>query len=203
MPDRRHGTFFIDRVTLSRHGADMTEQGLAAVFLAQRPMLVRLIAARLGNRDEAEEVVQELWLKLARLATGPIADPVAYLFRMAANLATDRRVAATRRTVRDDAWRALQPGDDDPPDDERRLQARDELRRVAATLDAMPERMRRAVLMFRVEGQSQQAIAVALGISVSGVEKLLQRAYRTLLESRSEDLARPHRLAGEGHERDE
>ncbi|MDB5700410.1 MAG: sigma-70 family polymerase sigma factor [Sphingomonadales bacterium] len=141
-------------------------------------MLLRLLAARLGTREDAEDAVQELWLKLADLSVDPVAHPAAYLYRMAANLASDRRAAAMSGIARDRAWLEVQPDAAELPDAERALIGRDRLRRVTATLDAMPDRMRIAFRMFRIEGQSQKKIAEALGISVSGVEKLLQRAYR-------------------------
>lgn len=179
----------------------MSEQGLSAVYMAQRPVLLRLLTARLGNADEAEEVVQELWLRLQRSKPGPIADPAAYLFRMASNLATDRRLSHARREKRDDAWKGMEPGDADYPDSERQLAARQELAQVEAVLAEMPERMRRALLMFRVEEQPQRVIADTLGITVSGVEKLLRRGYRHLVERMAgdgADSAAPYRLGNEG-----
>jgi RNA polymerase sigma-70 factor (ECF subfamily) len=160
----------------------VSEAGLIALFLAQRPALLRLLTARLGSPDEAEDVLQDMWFRLERVPTGPIAEPAAYLFRMAANLATDRRLSNTRREKRDDSWMSHMPGDDDYPDAERQMIASDELRRVEAALDEMPERMRRALLLFRVEERPQKDIAEDLGITVSGVEKLLRRGYRQLTE---------------------
>ena len=154
--------------------------GLRAVFLAQRPMLLRLLLARLGSREDAEDALQDLWLRLDQLAATPIAQPAAFLYRVASNLATDRRIAGSRRDARDGAWLSVQPDAADMPDAERTLVARDALRVVEQAIDAMPERMSRALRLFRVEGRSQRAIADELGISVSGVEKLLQRAYRIL-----------------------
>ena len=154
--------------------------GLRAVFLAQRAMLLRLFVARLGSREEADDALHDLWLRLDQLGTTPIAQPAAFLYRVASNLATDRRIAGARRDARDGAWLASQPAADDMPDAERALVARDALRVVEQAIDAMPERMGRALRLFRIEGRSQRAIADELGISVSGVEKLLQRAYRIL-----------------------
>ncbi|MFT3965099.1 MAG: RNA polymerase sigma factor [Sphingobium sp.] len=179
----------------------MSEGGLTALFLAQRPALLRLLSARLGGPDEAEDVLQDMWFRLERVPSGPIADPAAYLFRMATNLASDRRLSAARRERRDDAWKDAMPGDNDYPDSERRLMAADELRRVEAVLDEMPERMRRALIMFRVEEQPQRTIAQALGITVSGVEKLLRRGYRQLVERMSDESADcppPRRHGDEG-----
>ena len=179
----------------------MTGSGLIACFLAQRPALIRLLTARLGNADEAEDVVQEMWFKLDRAASGPIADPGAYLFRMAANLATDRCLSAARRERREDAWMETLPRGEDYADAEQQLLASDELRRVEAILDEMPDRMRRALILFRVEEQSQRSIAEAFGITVSGVEKLLRRGYRKLVDRMSEQSAErepPRRLGDEG-----
>mgnify|MGYP003865555027 CR=1 FL=1 len=74
----------------------MTEAGLKAVFLAERPMLLRLLAARLGNPADAEDALQDIWLKLDQHGVPPVAQPAAYLYRMATNLAADRRIAAAR-----------------------------------------------------------------------------------------------------------
>lgn len=154
--------------------------GLRAVFLAQRAMLLRLLVARLGSRDDAEDALQDMWLRLDQLADQPIAQPAAFLYRMASNLATDRRIAGARRQARDGAWLEIQPGAIDLPDLERTLVARDALRIVEQAIATMPERMAHALRLYRIEGRSQRAIADELGISVSGVEKLLQRAYRVI-----------------------
>jgi len=177
----------------------LADDGLRGIFLEQRPMLLRLLAARLHSRDDAEDALQDMWLRLDQIAGQPIAQPVAFLYRIANNLATDRRIAGGRRSVRDGAWLDHQPRADELPDAERILVARDALARVQATIDAMPERMATALRLYRIEGRPQRAIAEQLGISVSGVEKLLQRAYRAIhqrleqSEDVGEDLAAGHR----------
>lgn len=177
--------------------------GLRAIFLEQRPMLLRLLTARLGGRDEAEDALQDMWLRLDQLADRPIAQPAAFLYRVANNLATDRRIAGARRGARDAAWLDAQPLAEDLPDAERVLVARDQLRLVQGAIDDMPERMSTALRLFRVEGRPQRAIAEELEISVSGVEKLLQRAYRIIasrLDESGEDLPAMRRL-GDGRGR--
>lgn len=178
----------------------MTESGLKAVFLKERPMLMRLLVARLGGREEAEDALQDMWLKLDQLTAKPIAQPAAYLYRMASNLASDRRLSAARSNARDTAWRDAQPAAEELPGIERALIARERLTRIDATLAAMPERMRLAFRMFRIDEISQKEISERLGITVSGVEKLLKRAYRQIYDeapSAGEGGQDRHRLAKE------
>ena len=181
----------------------MSEGGLKAAFLAEQPMLLRLLVARLGNRADAEDALQDIWLKLDHSVevTPAVAQPAAYLYRMAANLAADRRIAATRSGARDTAWLDVQPDAQEQPTAERALLGRERLAALEAALAAMPERMSAALRMYRVEELPQKQIAERLGMTLSGVEKLLRRAvkeihvYRTMDEAETGD---PHRLPSEG-----
>nr|WP_040598449.1 RNA polymerase sigma factor [Sphingomonas elodea] len=160
-------------------------------------MLLRLLVARLGSRDDAEDALQDMWLRIDQLAEQPIAQPAAFLYRVAANLATDRRIATGRRGARDAGWVEIQPRAEDLPDAERTMAARSEWQAVETAIAEMPERMATALRMFRLEERPQRAIAEHLGISVSGVEKLLQRAYRKIqdrLDSEGGDSTGPRRL---------
>ncbi len=116
----------------------MSAAGLKAVFLAERPMLLRLLVARLRDREAAEDVLQDVWLKLEALPSGPVADPAAYLFRMANNLAFDRRRSDTRRQTRDGAWLDMRGDTDDTPNAEQVLLARDKLRRMQTAIASAP-----------------------------------------------------------------
>ena len=168
----RHGCRPSPRFTRVTQGG-----GLAAAYLEQRPALLRLLSARLGSASEAEDALQDLWLKIDAGNTGPVEHPAAYLFRMANNLATDRRVSAARRAALETAWDDVQPQAREYPDSERWLLSRDALAHAEARIAAMPERMQAAYRLFRIEQVPQREIAVRLGVSVSAVEKLLHRAY--------------------------
>ena len=149
-----------------------------------RPLLRRLLAARLGSPDEAEDALQDLWLRVAGLDADQIEQPIPFLCRMATNLATDRRIAAARRGARDGAWEEVQPQSCEYADPERIASGRSELAQAHALIARMPERMREAFTLFRFEEQPQRAIAERMGITVSAVEKLLRRAYHFLQENR-------------------
>jgi len=176
--------------------------GLKAVFLAQRPMLLRMLTARLQSAEDAEDVLQDLWLKLDQMADRTINAPAPLLFRAAANLATDRRIAASRRAARDVAWAEHQPGPDEVPGMERDLLAREALEQANHVIDRMPPRMATALRLYRIDGMGQRDIANELGVSVSAVEKLLRKAYRQIMTfAKNQASAEPlpwRRLGSEG-----
>jgi len=167
--------------------ADRMEQaGLQQVFSSARAELLRFLQARGLSREDAEDLLQDLYVKIETSTLPPVSEPKAYLYSMANNLAHDRRRSEQSRKRRDGAWLSEQNGS--PGDMERSwdpdavLQARDHLRRVEAALDGLPERTSSVFRRYRIEGESQKAIAASLGISLSAVEKHLQRAYRTVLD---------------------
>lgn len=71
-----------------------------AAFTAHRSRLVGVAYRLLGSVGDAEDVVQEAWLRWARVDTATVADPLAFLVRTVSRLALDRmrRVAARRET---------------------------------------------------------------------------------------------------------
>ncbi len=151
--------------------------GLEAVYLERRDALVRFVRAR-GAGEHAEDVVQELWLKLSTAPSTPIADPVGYLYRAANNLMISRHRSAERTGRRDLDW--VETGSSEDRSGEEALEARQEIERAEARLRELGERVLHAFVLFRVEGLPQRDIAERLGVSLSAVEKDLQRAYRAI-----------------------
>ena len=177
----------IDRDPKSAHG------GLKAALLDCRPALLRFLAARRVSPDEAEDIIQDMFVKLETLAAGPVAEPRAYLYRMAENLLHDRRRSAGWRTSREEAWVAAQlgatPEADARPSAERDLIAREELRFVFDALGALPDRTVQIFRRYRLDGLRQREIAEDMGISVSSVEKHLRRAYEVVSEAQARLIA--------------
>jgi RNA polymerase sigma-70 factor (ECF subfamily) len=166
----------------------MSGDGLAAMAIRNRPVLLRFLAAR-GAGEEADDLFQDLWMKAQNVSSGPIAEPLAYLYRMADNLMLDRRRAARRRIRRDDQWNAVAGSDaggaSDQPSAERILLSRERLRAVDAKLASLGERTAAIFRRYRIDGVRQQDIAPEFGISLSSVEKHLQKAYNALADMRS------------------
>lgn len=161
--------------------------GLEAVFIAERTALLRFLSAR-GAGDDAEDLLQELWVRLQGRAGGPIADPRSYLFRSANNLMLDRARSERQRRGRDREW-ARPEGEHEPegagaPTSEEVLISREALGEAERELDALGERTARIFLRYRLQGHAQRLIAETEGISLSAVEKHLQKAYRAMIDLR-------------------
>src|SRR5262245_35947401 len=127
----------------------MQHQGLQLVFEESREQLLRYLRAH-GAGDAAEDLLQELWLKLAATPAGPIASPRSYLFRAATNLMIDRRRSEAQALRRDHEWSSLAdrlPGAAaNDPGPERKLAAQQRLALVEAELARLPSR---AISIFR------------------------------------------------------
>jgi RNA polymerase sigma factor (sigma-70 family) len=157
------------------------------VYTARRTDLARFLIARLGNREDAEDVLQELYLKVSRATADDVIDPAAYLYRMAMNLARDFRRGAARGRARDAGWAEAShtmvgtDAKDDMPSPESALAAKQRLAQVRLVLDGLSPQTRRIFVLHKIEGRSHQEIATALGISKSSVEKHMHAALQRLI----------------------
>ena len=161
--------------------------GMIATFEECRPQLRRLLAARTGDSALAEDLLQDLWIRLQEFDTGPVANPIAYLNRMASNLATDHARSQIQRRKREEAWvegtTDLVGGfaKDAAPSAEQVLLSRQELKRAADVISRMPPRAAQIFRLHRIEGQSHGDIAQYLGITRSAVEKNMAVATKYLM----------------------
>ncbi|MEI4509241.1 RNA polymerase sigma factor [Sphingopyxis sp. CCNWLW253] len=159
--------------------------GLEAVYLAHRDRLLRFLRAR-GAGARAEDLVQELWVRIASKPTGPIMDPLSYLFRAANNLMLNDYRADARNMARDEAWgEAHLVGVASAAEVD--LAAKEEVARARTRLAACGTRVQEIFFLFRVDGLSQRVIAERYHISLSAVEKDIQRAYRAIAALKDED----------------
>ncbi len=185
---RPHSTGAPDRHT-RRHLLNELESVLDGPFVQHRAALHRYLRAR-GAGEDAEDLLQDLWLKINAAADDDrVIEPLPYLYRMAHNLMIDRRRSAARRVARDQQYYDVIDvggnGADNKPNSERTLVARDDLRQIDGVLAALGARTDHIFRRHRVEGVAQREIADELGITLSGVEKHLQKAYRAVLSARN------------------
>jgi RNA polymerase sigma-70 factor (ECF subfamily) len=146
-----------------------------ALFRTHHAEIVRYLAVRLGSRDEAMDVASEVFVEAWRRVPGlrfrgrPV---LAWLYRVAANMAADRMTARRREA------RAAAPGGTPTGGDEAAaVVERDALRRALATL---PPDHALAVHLRLVEGYSFADVARVMGRSVGACQMLVLRAGRDL-----------------------
>jgi RNA polymerase sigma-70 factor (ECF subfamily) len=165
----------------------MEPDGLEAVFLASRAQLLGFLRAH-GAGEAAEDLLHELWLRVRDAQTGPIAQPLSYLYRAANNVMLDRYRSERQATARDRNWVEATGGDlsekSDAPDSERVLIGRETLERARATLAALGTRAEHIFRRHRLDGVPQRDIAGELGVSLSTVESDLRKAARALIDLR-------------------
>jgi RNA polymerase sigma-70 factor (ECF subfamily) len=153
---------------------------LAELNARYRQPLIAYFRRRVRGPDEAEDLAQEVFLRLVRrLDVEPIDNPEAFLFRTAVNLLRDRaRRGKTLASHREElswqagAFEALSP--------DRVLEGRQSLAGVTRALAQLDERSRDAFILHRLEGMRHADIAALYGVSVSSVEKYIIKALAHL-----------------------
>jgi len=159
---------------------------LRALFVDRYGEFKHRLARRLGSADLAAETLQETWLRLERPGNpGVVERPDAYLFRIALNVAADRRDADNRRLALSEI-EMLRHLDEDELDPERIAESRSEITALARALDELPPRCRAIFIAARLDETPHKVIAARYRISTRMVERELKRA----LEHCGERLAR-------------
>ena len=159
---------------------DRTEaaQGIEGVLLANRDRIIRFLTVR-GAGDAAEDLFQDLWMRLTDRPTGPIAEPLPYIMRAANNLMLDRYRSVRQRELRDKAWG--ETAATHSPSTDASLIAREQLTLVEKAITATGDRPARIFHRFRVDGLNQRDIAIEMGVSLSTVEADLRKVYAALV----------------------
>lgn len=173
----------------AKHPAEVRLTRLVDIYLEKRELLVRFFTARLGSSAAAEDLVQDIYVKLCAIdADALVQNEGAFLYRIGSNLMLDRLRQQRRAAVRDSDWRdantTLVEGQEvaEEPSAEEAVAARQRLLQLLAAIDALPEQQRQAFRLHRLEGRSQAETAAILGVSVSSVEKYIRAALRQLAE---------------------
>lgn len=154
----------------------MSHTQLSDVFFEHEEGLFRFLARRLKCVFTARDLTQELFLKISSQDTTPhIQNQKAYLFRMAANLATDYvRIEHNRAEILAEAHGILW-GATERRHAERVLIARQELARLEQALNELPPLSRNIFHLNRFGHKTQQDIAKEFGISISTVEAHMRK----------------------------
>lgn len=145
-----------------------------------------MLRARLGNEQDAEDLVQELYLRLQRSTEPEVREPAAYLYKMALNLARDHQRERLRSKARDRQWvDATQTeiaGEAVVGEAAADIAygAKQRLERVVAALEELSPQCRRVFTLHKFEGLAHAEISARLGIARSTVEKHMTTALKHL-----------------------
>jgi len=164
------------------------------LVLRYQARLVRVLEHLVGGRHLAEDLAQEVFLRVFRARKQYVvtAKFATWLFTIASRVASNALRDRSRR--REVAWGAGDNGPREAPPIERLVQAstgsmparqldKAEVRQVVRlALESLNERQRLAVLLNKFEGMSYADIAATLDLSPPAVKSLLSRARDNLRE---------------------
>lgn len=148
------------------------------LFLAQKDALWRYFARRVRRRSDAEELAQEVYLRLLRVADADaLRNPEAYLYAIAANLlkehALQQSIGRNCVSLEDAGFPEMLSEVVSYPDIVDKARRTERLREV---LRQLPVKCQAAVVMRHWHGLSYEEIAQKLDISVNMVKKYLVHA---------------------------
>ncbi len=147
------------------------------------------VQRRVG-RDDAADVVQDTYLRVLQYGDQRrLENPRAYLYRVAANVATDHGIALKAGNER------MEPEVDfdalavPSPETEAVIAARHDLQRCLAALDELPPLYRHVFLLNRVDGMTQGEISESLDIPKRTVERYIAKALEHCLARVAPEIA--------------
>ena len=159
----------------------MTESQFHKTYLGLSSTLYRIAYYMLESQAEAEDAVQELYVKLweSRDSLDQIISPKAYCIRILKNLCLDRMRKASLLLFSEKLpEKTYETGPDEGID------ARTRLDKVLEAVKALPERQREVLVLRTVEGLSYEEISARTGINYLTCRVLLSQA-RSKIKSKA------------------
>lgn len=160
----------------TRQNAD--EEALAALVSQYAGTLYRVAFSVLRNTADAEDAVQEAFLRVLRHrdTLGEVRDHRVWLVRIVWNIVLDRKRRAKTRPETDDVSELARVLPADGLSAEQRASAAQHHAHVLACVDQLPTKEREVLMLSAFEELSSVEIAAALGITESSVRSRLFRA---------------------------
>lgn len=172
---------------------DASDDALLVLYANGDPLAARALTLRLtpkvfghafrllGDRAEAEDVVQDALVRLWKLAPDwrqGEAKVTTWLYRVVANLCTDRL-----RKTRGVALDSVPEPEDDTASAADAMQQRSRVDALQEALNTLPDRQKQAVILRHIEGLNNPEIAEIMEIGVEAVESLTARGKRALAKT--------------------
>lgn len=145
-----------------------------------RVAVIAYISRITGSREDAQEIVQEAYLKIfCALRSGVQGhQPAALLYTTARNIAISRQRHDTVVARSETAVTVFEELRNAPKSTEQQAGRRQQMQMLLLAVNKLPPKCRSVFVLRMIDGLSQQAIAEQLDIAVSTVEKHLSRGLR-------------------------
>jgi RNA polymerase sigma factor (sigma-70 family) len=171
--------------SVSLRFADMSsisQDRLTSWFGQWRVPLRRFLSLRRNhNSADLDDIAQEVFLRMLRYDRSElVANPQAYLFKIAANVSVEWATRASRRQPHSEDWLAALADEADPETEFEREAMEHDLKRAIETL---PSRAREILRLHYGEGLTHEVIAKQIGVTRRIVKRDLISAYAALRES--------------------
>jgi RNA polymerase sigma-70 factor (ECF subfamily) len=151
------------------------------LFAEQSVPLLKSLTARFSNRDEAQEIAPEAWLRIYRLKDpARLQNPRAFLFQTASNIAVDRLRRGKLEQQHLEREARADPAMRMATDVQETVRYERELATVHRALSDLPLKCRQAFVLHRTHDYSYPEIAEELVVSTSMVEKYIIQALKHL-----------------------
>ena len=151
------------------------------LLLPLYPRLQRVALRLLGNTEDAEDMVQEVYMKLwsKRDALPDVQDVEAYCVTLTKNMCIDRlRIVEADKADVDEVPTMLVATDDV----EAQVERHDAVEQVQRIIGTLPEHQQQVITLRDIEDCSFEEIAEQTGLTAVNVRMLLSRARRTIRE---------------------
>jgi RNA polymerase sigma-70 factor (ECF subfamily) len=145
------------------------------------PQLHRFFLARSESRADADDLLQETWLRIhkVRHTYRPSEPALPWFYAIARNVRVDHYRKSIRTTVGEQKLEAMSTEASSVPGES------DHVHRLEALLAPLPESQREVIEMLKVSGMSLEEVARATSSSVGSVKQKVHRAYKKLRETMS------------------
>lgn len=160
----------------------MDVESFKRLFLPLHPKLYRIAYALVGNKSDAEDILQDAYYKLwsRRNELADVRNPEAFCVTLVKNLCLDflRSPRADRQD--EDVTEAVTLPADSSPDE--KLEMQDKVEQVRHLIDRLPENQRQVLRLRGIEDCSMEEIEQITGLSAANIRVLLSRARKIIRE---------------------
>lgn len=167
---------------VSRSNEDAVGVDWGELYRTTLPDLVRFLHRKVWDMERAEDLAQETFVRALREQP---ANPRAWLFTVAANLARDEARTAIRRKRHLTLLKSEADAREPAPDPQTEMERNEKQLAVRSALEALAERDREALLMWDA-GLNYGEIAEALELAAGAVGTTLARARQRLVKAHRE-----------------